>query len=133
MLGESTGELRGKRSGRRVLSVEHGFKIEVSFEDAGKLLGVDVQEVATYCSSPRPDGTLYGEGQGLMATAQGEAATWVGQGVGKFTAGGGVSFRGAIYFSSASPKFARLNSVATVYEFEVDGEGNTHTKLWDWK
>jgi hypothetical protein len=62
MLGEPTGELRGKRTGRRVLPAEHGFKIEVSFEDAGKLLGVDVQEVATYCSSPRPDGTLYGGG-----------------------------------------------------------------------
>jgi hypothetical protein len=133
MLGEPTGELRGKRTGRRVLSVEHGFKIEVSFEDTGKLLGADVVELATYTSAARPDGTLFGEGQGIIATAQGDGATWVGQGVGKFTAGGGVSFRGAIYFSSASPKFARLNSVATVYEFEVDGEGNTHSKLWDWK
>ncbi len=133
MLGEPTGELRGKRTGRRVLSAEQGFKVEVSFEDAGKLLGADVVEIGTYVSKSRPDGTFYGEGQGVVATAQGDGATWVGQGVGRFMPGGGVSFRGAIYFSSASPKFARLNLVATVYEYEVDGQGNTHTKLWDWK
>jgi hypothetical protein len=133
MLGDQIGELRGKRTGRRALSVDSGFKMEVSFEDAGKLLGADVQEVATYCSTPRPDGTIFGEGQGMMVTSSGEAATWKGQGVGKFTASGGVSFRGAIYFSSAAPKFARLNAVASLYEFEVDAEGNTHTKLWEWK
>ena len=48
-------------------------------------------------------------------------------------AAGAVSYRGAIYFNTATPKFARLNAVATVFEFEVDAEGNTHSKLWEWK
>ena len=39
MLGEQIGESRGKRSGRRVLSVDGGFKVEVSFESNGKVLG----------------------------------------------------------------------------------------------
>ena len=33
MLGEQIGELRGKRTARRVLSTDGGFKVEVSFED----------------------------------------------------------------------------------------------------
>jgi hypothetical protein len=133
MLGEQIYESRGKRSGRRVLSVDAGFTVEVSFESVGKLLGVDTNEIGTYTSGSRPDGSLYGEGQGVILAADGSSATWKGQGVGKFVAGGGVSYRGAVYYSSASPKFARLNNVAQVFEFEVDAEGNTHTKGWEWK
>jgi hypothetical protein len=133
MLGEQIGQSRGKRSGRRVLSVDGGFKVEVAFESVGKLLGIDMNEVGTYWSASRPDGTLYGEGQGVVIGSEGSNATWKGQGVGKFVGGGAVSYRGAVYYSTASPKLARLNSVAAVFEFEVDAEGNTQSKLWEWK
>ena len=63
MLGELIGELHRKRTGRRVLSTDGGFKAEVSFEDSGKLLGIAVNDIGTYCSASRPDGSLYGEGQ----------------------------------------------------------------------
>ena len=133
MLGEQIGESRGKRSGRRVLSVDHGFKVEVAFESVGKVLGIDTNEIGTYCSVSRPDGTLYGEGQGVVLGNEGSTATWKGQGVGRFVGGGAVSYRGAVYYSSASPKFARLNTVAAIFEFEVGAQGNTHSKLWEWK
>ena len=80
MLGEQIGESRGKRTGRRVLSVDHGFKVEVAFESTGKLLGDDINEVGTYWSEARPDGTLYGEGQGVLVGKDGLVATWKGQG-----------------------------------------------------
>lgn len=133
MLGEMVVELRGKRTGRRVLSVDNGFKVEVAFESTGKMLGIDVMEVGTYWSESRPDGSLYGEGHGVVIGADGNSATWKGQGVGRFVEGGAVSYRGAVYYSSASPRLARLNSVAAVFEFDVDAEGNTHSKLWEWK
>ncbi len=133
MLGEQLGEARGKRTGRRVLSVDGGFKVEVAFESKGKLLGVDNMEIGTYWSESRPDGSLYGEGQGVVITHDGEVATWKGGGVGKFVGGGAVSYRGAIYYSTASQKLARLNGGATVFEFDVDAEGNTHAKIWEWK
>ena len=134
MLGEQIGELHGKRTARRVLSVEGGtFKVEVSFEGEGKVLGVDVHEVGTYSSVSLPGGGLYGEGQGVVLSANGGAATWKGGGVGKFGEGGAVSYRGAIYYSSATPGFTRLNGAAVVFEFNVDAEGNTHSKLWEWK
>ena len=133
MLGELIYEARGKRSGRRVLSVDGGFKVEVSFESTGKLVGTDVNEIGTYWSASRADGTLYGEGQGVIIAADGSTATWKGQGVGKFVDGGAVSYRGAAYYSSSSPKFARLNNVAQAFEFEADADGNTRTKGWEWK
>ena len=133
MLGEQIGEARGKRTGRRVLSVDGGFKVEVAFETQGKLLGVDNMEIGTYWSESRPDGSLYGEGQGVVITQDGEVATWKGGGVGKFVGGGAVSYRGAIYYSTASQKLARLNGGAAVFEFDVDAEGNTRAKIWEWK
>ena len=133
MLGELIGESRGKRTGRKVLSVDHGVKVEVTFETTGKLLGTDANEIGTYWSVSRPDGSLYGEGQAVVIGAGGITATWKGQGVGKFGEGGAVSYRGAVYYNTASPKLTRLNTVAAVFEFEVDPAGNTHSKLWEWK
>jgi len=131
MLGEMIGESRGKRTGRRVLST-NPFKVEVSLETSGTVLGVEVNEIATYWSEGRPDGSLYGEGQGVLITQDGETVTWKGQGVGKIL-GGAVSYRGAVYYSTTSPKLARLNTVASVFEFDADANGNTHSKLWEWK
>jgi hypothetical protein len=134
MLGELIGESHGKRSGRKVVSVDGGgFKVEVSFEDSGKMLGGDTSGIGTYCSGTRPDGSLYGEGQGVLLTPDGGMATWKGGGVGKILPDGSVSYRGAIYYSTATPKLARLNSIAAVFEFDVDVQGNTHSKLWEWK
>lgn len=134
MLGEQIGEGRGKRTGRRVLSTDGGgFKVEVSFEETGKVLGFDIVDIGTYWSSTRPDGTLYGEGQGVVLSPDGGMATWKGAGVGKIATDGSISYRGAIYFTTSTPKFARLNFCATLFEFDVDPQGNTHSKNWEWK
>ena len=133
MLGEQISEAQGKRTARRVLSTDAGFRVEVSFEDNGKLLGIASNNIGTYCSMNRPDGSLYGEGQGVTITEDGEMATWKGAGVGRFTGGGAVSYRGGIYYSTASAKLSRLNTVAAVFEFDVDAQGNTKSKIWEWK
>ena len=134
MLGEVIGEAHGKRTGRRVIqSRSGGVRVEVSFEDTGKLLGVDISGIATYWSEVRPDGTIYGEGQGVGIGKDGDMATWRGMGVGKFTGGGAVSYRGMLSYYSTSPKLSRLNSVAAIFEFSVDASGNTHSKFWEWK
>lgn len=81
----------------------------------------------------RPDGTLFGEGQGIVMSNEGEMATWVGQGVGTIKKDGSVSYRGAIYYQTSAIKWARLNSVAVVFEYEVDSQGNTRAQMWEWK
>ena len=135
MLGEKIGEESGRVTGRRVLPGEGGAgpKMETSFQTAGMLLGVAEQGHGTYWSAMRPDGTLYGEGQGIVMGAGGEVATWVGQGVGTIKKDGAVSYRGAVYYQTAAPKWVRLNSVAGVFEYEVDAQGNTRSQLYEWK
>jgi hypothetical protein len=133
MLGELISESHGTRTARRVLSTSPAFRVEVSFESTGKILGIEAHTIATYWSEGRPDGSLYGEGEAVVITQDGETATWKGQGVGKLLADGTVSYRGAVYYSTASRKLARLNTVAAVFEFEADANGNTTEKSWEWK
>ena len=133
MLGKQIGEETGKVTARRVLSVDGGPKVEVSLQTTGKLLGVETRGTITYWASVRPDGSLYGEAQGLVAGKGGEQATFKAQGVGKLLDGGAVSYRGAQYYFSNSPKLSRLNTIAAVFEYEADADGNTKSKLWEWK
>jgi hypothetical protein len=55
MLGELIAENRGKRIVRRALSSDP-VKVEVSFEDGGKVLGIDANGFGSYTSVVRPDG-----------------------------------------------------------------------------
>ena len=133
MLGEQVGEETGKVLGRRVLPGDGSPKVEVSFQTTGKLLGIDTRNMGTYTACIRADGSLYGEGQGITMGKNGEAANWRGAGAGRLLGGGAVSYRGAIYFESQSEKWKRLNTVALVFEYEADAEGNTSTKSWEWR
>ncbi|HEV2200648.1 MAG TPA: hypothetical protein VGR73_12565 [Bryobacteraceae bacterium] len=132
MLGELIGETKGKRLLRRVLSSEP-LTAEVSFEESGNLFGVAYSGFGSYTATARPDGTVYGEGQGVAMTVEGEAVTWKGSGLGKLGAGGAISYRGILYFRTASQKLARLNNAPGVFEYEVDAAGNTTNKIWEWK
>ena len=132
MLGEPIGETRGKRIVRRVLSSDP-LTVEVTFEDSGKMLGIDVNGFGTYKSQVRADGTIYGDGEGAYITRDGEMLSWKGSGLGKFKQEGAVSYRGILYYRTTSQKLARLNTVAGVFEYEADGKGDTHLKVWEWK
>jgi hypothetical protein len=133
MLGEQIGEETGKVIVRRVISIDGGTKVEVTTQSTGKLLGVETRNTVTYWAGIRPDGSLYGEANGLVIGKGGEQATFKAQGVGKLRDGGAVSYRGASYYYSDSPNFRRLNAVAAVFEYEADADGNTKSKYWEWK
>ena len=134
MQGEKIGEASGKVTTRRVLANPGGGpKMETSFEASGRLLGVEGTETGTYWSVVRPDGSLFGEGQGILMGKGGELATWVGSGVGTIRKDGGVSYRGAIYYQTSSAVWLRLNTVAAIFEYEVDAQGNSRSQLWEWK
>ena len=133
MLGDKIGEATGTVTTQRVLpNPGGGPKMETTFRGAAKLLGVEAMETGTYTAAMRPDGSLFGEGQGIVM-GKGHAASWTGSGVGRLKEDGAVSYRGAIYYQTASPGWARLNGAAGVFEYEVDAQGNTPAKVWEWK
>jgi hypothetical protein len=132
MLGELISESTGKRLVRRVVSVDPPTA-EVSFEDSGHMLGVPTNGMGTYSSIVRPDGSIYGQGQGINMTQDGDGITWTGTGVGHFGPGGSVSYRGMLFFRTPSEKLAALNNACGAFEYEVDAAGKTNTKVWLWK
>jgi hypothetical protein len=139
VLGELIEEESGKITGQRVLDVE-GPKMETSFKMNGKFGGIEGSDIGTYCTvmreGPEP-GVMYGEGQGVITTKDGQGmATWTGQGIGRFTAPGKISFRGSVFYRTTSTgggKISFLNNVVGVFEYEMDEQGNSSTKVWEWK
>jgi hypothetical protein len=107
--------------------------IETSAQAVGTLLGVQYQSMVTYTGKLQADGTIAGEGMGVVMGKGGENATFTAKGVGKFTPTGGVSWRGAFFFQSANTKWARLNSIAAMFEYELDAEGSGKGSLTEWK
>jgi hypothetical protein len=136
-LGELIKETRGKITGERVLDVQVP-KMETSFTMEGNYRGTPCTDVGTYTSVLREGGVLYGEGQGIITTKDGQGmATWTGQGIGRFTGPGKVSFRGSLFFrippTFEGGKLSDLNNIVGVLEYEVDELGNCSSKTWEWK
>jgi hypothetical protein len=132
MLGDKIGEVKGKRLVRRVLSVDPPTA-EVSFEDAGQMFGVPTTGIGSYTSVIQPDGSLHGGGQGLITTSDGESITWTGTGNGRFGPGGSVSYRGMLFFRTASKKLAHAHNSCGAFEYDVAADGTTVSKIWEWK
>ncbi|HEU4911390.1 MAG TPA: hypothetical protein VFV76_05800 [Actinomycetes bacterium] len=135
MLGTQIGQGIGQITTTRVLPAgPDGPELEVSFEGSGRLLDADITDMGTYVSVAHADGTVSGQGQGITMSAEGDVLTWTGSGVGRMLGRGqAASYRGAIYYRSSSARFARLNGLACVFEYDVDEGGKTETKLFEWQ
>ena len=76
-------------TGQKVLDIEEEectSKIEVSISGSGRFRGMEVAEVQTYYSLHRADGSIYGEGKGVIMTKnRNELATAIGCSIGKHT------------------------------------------------
>src|ERR671919_924931 len=135
-LGELIKETSGKITGERVLDVQVP-KMETSFTMEGNYRGTSCTDVGTYTAVLREGGVLYGEGQGIITTKDGQGmATWTGQGIGRFTGSGKISFRGSVFYgtgSNSGGKLSFLNNRIGVFEYEVDEQGNCSVKAWEWK
>ena len=136
-LGELIIEERGKITGERVLDVQVP-KMETSFTMEGNYKGTLCTDVGTYTAVLKEGGVLYGEGQGIVTTKDGQGmATWTGPGIGRFTGPGKISFRGSLFFkvppTFEGGKLSDLNNIMGVFEYEVDEAGNCSVKVWEWK
>jgi hypothetical protein len=138
MLGELLLEEAGVVTSQRVMPAQSGQpQIEISFEANGSGAGVSYQHRATYLATLRPDGTIWGEGNGLMIGANGDVVTWRGGGNGRMTPTPDgdytVSYRGAVYYSSASPgALGALNGKVGVFEYDVDTSNKTTARVYEW-
>jgi hypothetical protein len=133
VLGEKLGEEQGKVTGRRVLPGDGRYvKMEVTIETQATILGVGAMNLGTYEVYERIPGQLYGEGQGVLMTADGEGAIWNGAGVGRVDGDGTMTIAAAISFQTSSRKLDRLNKVLVLVEHSTDMAGNARSTLHEW-
>lgn len=135
MLGDLIYEGQGKITSIRVLDVNES-KIEYSNSGTGKFKeNIEVTEMWTACSTPLSDNKIYGEGQGIYITKDGnEQITAKVYGVGNVSAGK-IRYVSGLYFMSSSTgkNLSFLNSLVGVNEYEQDDSGKYIHKIWEWK
>ena len=134
MLGELLYEETGNVSGVRVLPPEEGAVVlEVSLQASGRIQGVEHASLWTYTSTTRTDGSIFGHGRGVLTTADGDVVHLLGRASDQSGGPGSPTrYRGAFHFHTQSEKFSRLNGIAAVFEYDVEADGSSKAKIWEW-
>ena len=133
-LGELVLEDSGQITGIRVLSTDaSGTTLELNLQLSGTIRGVDQNTLWTYTMLQRPDGSLYGQGNGVLTTVNGDVIHLIGSGSGKANPGGTVRFCTMLHPHGATGQNADLNGIGLAGEYEVAADGTATNKCWEWK
>ena len=134
-LGDLICEETGQVTGIRVLSTDaSGTKVEINLQTTGKIRGVSENTLWTYTQLTRTDGSIYGQGLGIMTTGDGDVLQLIGHGSAMAAGPGGtINFRVMVHYHTASAKYADLNGIGGVGEYDVGPDGKTANKFWEWK
>ena len=134
MLGDLLYEETGQVTSIEVLPPEEGAVVlKVSLQAAGSIQGVEHTSIWTYKSTTRADGSIFGQGQGVLTTADGDVVHLLGRTSDQSGGPGSAThYRGAFHFQTKSEKFARLNGMAAVFEYDVEADGSSKAKVWEW-
>jgi hypothetical protein len=129
---------QGRIIGQRVLAVAPQPQLEFSFManatiNNGSVL-INALNTGTSVSTLNADGTFRGEGQGILRTQGGDVATWTNRVVGSITPEGTIITRGVGFWSTPSTtgELAFMNNMITVFEVQIDREGNLSAREWEW-
>ena len=131
---------QGRIIGQRVLAVSPQPQLEFSFmanasinngDDDGVIIATNT---GTSVSTLNADGSFRGEGQGILRTQGGGVATWTNQVIGSITPEGTIVTRGVGIWSipSTTGELAFMNNMITVFEVQIDREGNLSAREWEW-
>ena len=134
MFGEKLGDVRGQNITTRILpDIGTGPRMEITDQASGTLCGVHVTSTVTYVGTLRANGTISGEGTGVVMTEDGESATFRGAGVATFTRPGATQWTGALFYETTSQKLSQLNGIAVPFEYSVDEGGKSEAQFYAWK
>jgi hypothetical protein len=131
---------QGRIIGQRVVAVAPQPQLESSFIanatiTNGSDTAIDAINTGTSVSTLNADGTFRGEGQGILRTQGGGVATWTNQVVGNLTPDGTIITRGVGFWSTplTTGELAFMNGMMTVFEVQIDREGNLSAREWEWR
>jgi hypothetical protein len=131
---------QGRIIGQRVLAVipqpqlEFSFMANASINNGRDNVTINAVNTGTSVSALNADGTFRGQGQGILRTQGGGVATWTNQVVGSITSEGTIITRGVGIWSTplTTGELAFMNNMITVFEVQIDREGNLSAREWEW-
>ena len=131
-IGNLTYQENGRVTGKRVLDV-NGPVMENSYSASGTLKGnIPVTNIGTIKVFIRSGGAIYGEGQGVMISRNGEIATWISQGIGHADQSGNVIVYGSVVFGpSSTGNISFVNNMMLVFKQVVSQTNNVSSKAWE--
>ena len=143
-LGEPLFVEQGRITGQRVLAVAPQPQVETSFTANTRINNgtgsvVNAINIGTTTITLNADGTLRGEGQGVLRTEGGGFASWTSQTAGNLALGGNILVRGVTFWSTppssstTSSELAFMNGVIGLFEMEIDSQGNLTVTEWQWE
>jgi len=131
---------QGRIIGQRVLAVTPQPQLESSFMANATITSrsdsvTNAINTGTSVSTLNADGTFRGEGQGILRTQGGDVATWTNQVVGNLTPEGTIITRGVGFWNTPSTtgELAFMDGMITVFEVQIDREGNLSAREWEWR
>ena len=130
---------QGRIIGQRVLAVMPQPQLEFSFManasiNNGSGSVINAINTGTSVSILNADGTFSGKGQGILRTQGGEVATWTNQVTGNLTPEGTIISHGVGFWTTPSTtgELSFMNGMITVFEVQIDREGNLSATEWEW-
>jgi hypothetical protein len=131
-IGNLTYQENGRVTGKRVLDV-NGPVMENSYSASGTLKGnIPVTNIGTIKVFIRSGGAIYGEGQGVMLSRNGEIATWISQAIGHADQNGNVIVYDSVVFGlSSTGNTSFLNNMMLVFKQLVSQTNNVSSKAWE--
>src|SRR3712207_2430293 len=129
---------QGRIIGQRVVAVAPQPQLEFSFMANASInngeIVINAINTGTSISTLNADGSFRGEGQGILRTQTDGVATWTNQVVGSITPDGIIITRGVGIWSTPSTtgELGFMNNMITVFEVQIDREGNLSAREWEW-
>jgi hypothetical protein len=130
---------QGRIIGQRVLAVMPQPQLEFSFmanasinNGSGRV--INAINTGTSVSTLNADRTFSGKGQGILRTQGGEVATWTNQVTGNLTPEGTIISHGVGFWTTPSTtgELSFMNGMITLFEVQIDREGNLSATEWEW-
>jgi hypothetical protein len=126
-----------KLIGQRVVSTANGItpQIEYTNIETGTIKGVgNVTNLQTWTDTTRSPRIIYGVGQGVITTADGQdMATWIGYGIGRSNINGTITYHDIILFNTNSTgKLAFLKNLEGLSIASENGN-KIIQKIYEWK
>ncbi len=123
----------GKLIYQRVVNVIGNPQIEESAIEHGILSGIgNVTNVQTWLDTYRTSNIIYGEGKGIMISADGQMAPWIAYDIGQIQNNGTIFYKGITIFNNYATGNMKFLDNQVGLEITKVGGNNQTTKILKW-